>query len=178
MTEATMTGGKRRIDQVLAEGFTDGLEDLEVEEVRRRRDLARAEREYQSLVRRLLQGRVEILEAERERRRSGGSGPVVERLAEVLSEGGRGSSRGEAPVTDVPTDELAMARRRVERLVSDSGLSNLEALSEEDLEEAIARLSEEERSVSHTRSRVIAVHDALQAEIKRRYRVELRDVED
>lgn len=75
----------------------------------------------------------------------------------------------------LPEDEIAMARRRVERLVSDAHLSNLEALSDQELDEAVSRIDGEEREVSQIRSRVIEVHDALQEEMKRRLRAELGD---
>lgn len=158
---------------MLAPGFAENLADLEDDEVRRRRDLTRAEREYLSLLRRLLQGRIEILRAEEARRRGEGEGPVVDRLADILSEGTRGPSRGEAPVMTLDADEVALARRRVERLVSDAHLSNLESLSQGELQQSLSRLEEEERSVSDTRSQVIGVHDDLQEEMKRRLRAEL-----
>jgi hypothetical protein len=166
--------GKRRIDQVLGAGFTDGLDALDTDEVRRRRDLARAELEYLSLLRRLVQGRRDILRAEAERRAGGGdSGSLVDRLAGILSEGTRGSSRGGAPTVAVPEEEIALARRRVERLVSDASLSDLVSLSDQDLRGAVDRLDEEERGVSDLRARVIEVHDALQEEMKRRLRAEM-----
>ncbi|HEV3474865.1 MAG TPA: aerial mycelium formation protein [Actinomycetota bacterium] len=174
MTEMPKTGGKRRIDQVLGPGYADELGSLETDEVRRRRDLTRLEREYLSFVRRLLQGRRDILRDELRRRRSGGEPiPIVERLVAVLSEGSRGPSRGEAPVIPLPEEEVMMARRRVERLVSDSRLSNLEALSDEEIEDVVGRIEEEERTVSDARAKVIDVHDALQDEMKRRLRAEL-----
>lgn len=172
MSDSPKTGGKRRIDQILAEGFTEGLDRLEEDEARRRRDLARAELEYLSFLRRLLQGRRDILRDELDRRRSGGEPqPVMERVVSVLSEGSRGPSRGEAPVVPLPEEELALARRRVERLLSDAHLSDLGSLSDQDLDAAVGRIEEEERGVSGTRSRVIEALDALQAEMKRRLRV-------
>jgi hypothetical protein len=171
MSDAPVTGGKRRIEQELAEGFTDGLGELDIDEVRRRRDLARAELEYLSFLRRLLQGRRDILRDELDRRRSGGElQPVVERMVSVLSEGSRGPSRGDAPVVPLPDEELALARRRVERLLSDANLSDLGSLSDEDLEGAVRRIEEEERGVSSTRSQVIQSVDLLQDEMKLRLR--------
>lgn len=171
MSDAPAVGGKRRIDQVLAEGFTDGLGQFDDDEVRRRRNLARVELEYLSFLRRLLQGRRDILRDELDRRRSGGDAqPVVERVVSVLSEGSRGPSRGEALVVPLPDEELALARRRVERLLSDAHLSDLGALSDQDLEGAVRRIEEEERGVSSTRTQVIQVLDLLQAEMKRRLR--------
>ena len=174
MTDTPVAGGKRRIDQVLAEGFTDDLDELGTDEVRRRRDLARSEREYLSFLRRLLQGRRDILRDEQDRRRTGApprSG--VDRVISALSEGSRGPSRGEAPVIAVPDDEIMIARRRVERLASDARLSDLERLSDEEIEEAIARIEEEERTVSESRGRVMDAHDRLQEEMKVRLRAEL-----
>jgi hypothetical protein len=169
-----MEGGRRRIDHVLGRGFVQGLADVDLDEVRRRRDLARDEREYLSFVRRLLQGRRDILRAERDRRSgSGGSAPVLDRLSDILAEGPRGPSRGEAPMTSVSVDEITLARRRVERLVSDAHLSDLDSLSDEDLDGALVRLEQEERTVSDTRAKVLAIHDALQDEMKRRFRAEL-----
>jgi hypothetical protein len=166
--------GNRRIDHILSSGFAEGLGDIDDAELRRRRDMARAEREYLSILRRMVQGRLEILRAERERRAGRGeAGAVVDRLPDILSEGTRGSSRGEAPVVSASADELAVARRRVERLVSDSHLSNLQELSDDDLEEALGKLKLEERSVSDSRAEVLGIYDALQGEVKRRLRAEL-----
>jgi hypothetical protein len=171
MSDAPLVGGKRRVDQVLAEGFTDGLGGLDDREVRRRRDLARAELEYLSFLRRLLQGRRDILRDELDRRRSGGEPQsVVERVVSVLSEGSRGPSRGEAPMVTLPDEELALARRRVERLLADANLSDLASLSDGDLEAAVDRIDAEERGVSETRSQVIRAVDLLQDEVKRRLR--------
>ena len=166
-----MIGGKRRIDRVLAPEFTDGLEEIDLEELRERRDVCRAERDYLSFVRRLLQGRRDILQAELERRRrDGDEGTLLELVAAILADAPTGSSRGEAPVFTIPDEEINLARRRVERLVSDSRLSDLPALADEELEEAVERIDEEERNLSDLRSRVLQVHDALQAELVRKWR--------
>jgi hypothetical protein len=177
MTEGPLAGGTRRIDEVLAEGYAAGLGDLDTDEVRRRRDLARDELEYLSLLRRMVQGRRDILQAESERRRTGDAPePLVERLGAILSEGPRGPSRGTAPMMTVSADEIALARRRVERLVSDAKLSNLDELGDDELEAALVSLDHEERAVSDIRARVIEVHDTLQDEMKRRLRSELGEL--
>ena len=54
----------RRIDRILDHSYLDGLDSLSLEDVRARRDECMAEREYLSLLRRLVQGRAEILQAE------------------------------------------------------------------------------------------------------------------
>jgi hypothetical protein len=177
MTDAPVEGGKRRIDELMASGFTDDLGSLETDEIRRRRDMARAELEYVSFLRRLVQGRRDILRDELDRRRTDGATQnVLERVVSVLSEGTRGASGGRAPTVPLPEDEIAMARRRVEKLVGDTELSDLGTLSDERLEAAIGKLEEEERGVSDARARVIEVHDALQEEMKRRLKTQLSNL--
>ena len=67
-------------------------------------------------------------------------------------------------------------RRRIERLVSDASISNPPGLSEEDLTRSERRLTEEERMVSKARIAVMAVHDRLQDELKRRYKEDLSQI--
>ena len=176
MSQEPYEGGKRRIDQILAAGFADDLDSLELDELRRRRDLCRGEREYLSLLRRFLQGRRDLLRDERERRVGGGKpGEIIERVSAVLAgEGSRGPSRGEAVMVSLPDEEITLARRRVERLLSDARLSDLANIEQAELEAAITRLDEEERTISDKRAAVMSVHDRLQDEIKERWRTQLR----
>lgn len=167
----TEHGGNRRIDRIRREGFADGLDALSLDELRSRRDDCLAEREYLSLLRRLVQGRAEILGAELERRgEGGGDGPLVERLATILAGEGQGPSRGEAVRVGVPEEEMLLARRRVERLVSDAAISDPSQLDDEALAEAVELLLREEEELSSTRAEVIGVLDRVQDELKRRYK--------
>lgn len=177
MSDAPSGEGQRRIDRILVPGYADALPEMELDELRSRRDLCRAEREYLSFLRRLLQGRRDLLRDELERRRTGTDpGPLVERITAVLAMGSRSPSRGEAVLVPMPEEEISLARRRIEKLLSDAHLSNLEALSEQELDEAIERIDREEREVSESRNRVMEIHDRFQEELKRRYRAELKDL--
>jgi hypothetical protein len=161
----------RRIDHIRTPEFVDALDDLSLDDLRKRRDICLAEREYLSLLRRLVQGRAEILKAEVERRGAGGEQiPLVDRLAEILSGEPQGPARGEAVRISLPEEEMLLARRRVERLVADTGLSDPGALDDERLAGAVEVLANEEREVSEARSDVLSVLDALQDELKRRYK--------
>ncbi len=162
--------GRRRIDRIREDAFVQNVEELSLEELRGRRSECLAEREYLSLLRRLVQGRAEILRAELEARRDGNDEPLVDRLAAILSDGEPGGSRGEVMRVEVPDEELLLARRRVERLVADAGLSDPAALGDEALAEAVDLLAAEERTVSEARRGVLDVLDLLQAELTRRYR--------
>lgn len=164
-------GGSRRIDRILRPEYVEGLQDLSLDELRARRDECLAEREYLSLLRRLVQGRAEILKAEIERRGEGAEeGPLIERLSRILSSERNTSSRGEAVKVSVPEEEMLQARRRVERLVADGGLSDPAALDDEQLSAAVGLLEAEEQEVSRSRSAAIEVLDQLQNELKRRYK--------
>jgi hypothetical protein len=161
----------RRIDHIRRPEFLDALGDLSLDDLRTRRDSCLAEREYLSLLRRLVQGRAEILKAEVERRGAGGEQvPLVDRLAEILAGEPQGPARGEAVRISLPEEEMLLARRRVERLVADAGLSDPGALDDERLAGAVEVLANEEREVSEARSDVLSVLDALQDELKRRYK--------
>jgi hypothetical protein len=172
------SNGSRRIDRILDPSYVEGLDDLTLDELKRRRDESMAEREYQSLLRRLVQGRLDILGDHLERRRSGQISQIgsddeslVQELAQLLaSPSGPSSSRGEVLRLLVPPEEMSLARRRVESLVADPGISDPRALSEEDLTAVVKQLRSEEQQVSAVRAAVIGVHDRLQAELRRRYR--------
>lgn len=167
MSEQT---GNRRIDRILEPTFVEGLDTLPLEELRGRRDECLAEREYLSLLRRLVQGRAEILRAEVDRRGGGDDAPIVERLSSILAPETQGPSRGEAIRVGVPEEEMLLARRRVERLVADAGLSDPGALGDDQLDRAVRVLAEEEQEISRARASVIDALDRLQAELKDRYR--------
>jgi hypothetical protein len=164
--------GHRRIDRIRDAAYLDGLADRSLEDVRALRDECLAEREYLSLLRRLVQGRAEILQSELTARGSAeDSGPLVDRLARILAGSeGRGAARGEALKIGVPEEEMLLARRRVERLVADAGISDPQTLDDDQLGEAVDILGREEQTVSEARGAVISVLDAVQDELKRRYK--------
>jgi len=164
--------GNRRIDRILDDTYVRDLDGLSLDDLRIRRDDCLAEREYLSLLRRLVQGRAEILRAELDAREAGEDrGPLVDRLAQILAgDEHPGGSRGEAVRVGVPEEEMLLARRRIERLVADAGISDPASLDDERLGSAIELLATEEREVSASRADVIRVLDAFQDELKRRYR--------
>ena len=164
--------GHRRIDHIRDPAFVGGISELSLDDLRARRDECLAEREYLSLLRRLVQGRAEILRAELDARGSNqNKGPLIDRLAQILAGDERQSpSRGEAVKVGLPEEEMLLARRRIERLVSDAGISDPSALDDANLASAVDLLATEEREVSTARADVIRVLDTLQDELKRRYR--------
>lgn len=167
----------RRTQEVLAPGFAEDLDKLPIEEVRRRRDEALAEREFQSFLRRLLQARRDILGAERRRRDSGDdSQSLVERLTAVLAEGPQGRGRGEAVRLNLAEADVAEAERRADALAGGSALHPPTSLDDSGLDESLALLEASERVVSAHRVAVIEALDRLQQELKRRYQEDLSAV--
>jgi len=162
----------RRIDHIRDAAFIEGLGVLSLDDLRGRRDKCHAEREYLSLLRRLVQGRAEILQAELESRGSHGDrASLIDRLSTILAgEESHEASRGEAVHVGVPEDEMLLARRRIERLVSDAGISDPTALNDDNLASAVERLTAEEHEVSGARHDVIGVLDTVQHELMRRYK--------
>lgn len=161
-----------RGERVLEPSFVERLEDLPLDEVRRRRDDALAEREYLSYLRRLIQVRQDIAQAERERRTAGGGPqPLMDRLKSVLSEGSsRGPTRGEAlPLGPTPED-MEEAQRRADSASGGAFLADPQSLDDAALDRALQSLSDLEREVSASRLQILKVHDRLQDELKRRYR--------
>jgi hypothetical protein len=167
-----VTEGHRRIDRIQDPSYLDGLTQRSLDDIRALRDECLAEREYLSLLRRLVQGRAEILKAELDARGAAEDrGPLVERLAGILAgDEQAGPSRGEALKVGLPEEEMLLARRRVERLVADAGISDPQTLDDDQLAEAVNILAREEESVSEARSTVIGVLDTVQDEVKRRYK--------
>lgn len=161
--------GRRRIDRVAASDFLDGLDDRSTAEIRTMRDECRQEEERLSFERRLLQGRVDIVRAERARRQSGDGGGLVDALPSILADDT--SSRSGGPQARVaplytPDPDPSYSRRSADR--SESTLGNLPDLGDDELAELHERLASDERAVSDLRRRVIDHLDRLQAEVASR----------
>jgi len=172
-----VSGGDRRIDRVLDPAFIEGIGSLDLDEVRRRRDEAELEEADASYLRRLLQGRLDIVRAELARRAEHGDTDVsalIDRLPAILADQDPGSFNA-VPRVLVPS-RADQHRRRVERLVSDATLSNLHELDHDGLEQAVDILTTEEAKVSAVRRRVQDVLDLLRTELTRRYRDGAADV--
>ena len=171
-------GGNRRIDRVLAEDYLTGLRDLPLAEVRTLRSEAEQEETDLSYIRRLLQGRLDVIAAERRRRSGDGTGSIVDDLASILADEPRGAAHGLGRHTTVEPSRADEHRRYVERLVADVDLSDVSARTDAELEEAVTALTGAEKDLSAKRRAVQAVMDACSAEITRRYREGEADVSD
>lgn len=123
-----------------------------------------------SYLRRLAQGRIEILEAEEHRRSTGGSvGDLIADLPRILAGGGGRSAAANARLAepDVAIVELHWPDQR-EDLVSDDVLANLPVVDDATLVERLASLREFERELSDLRRRLHEVLGGVEHEIATR----------
>lgn len=166
-----MPDTRRRLDRVLEPDFTDGLADRSITELRDRRELVDQVETELSFYRRLLHGRMDLLDFELRRRRGEESRTLIEALPEILAGddhpgGGQGRAIRGGFAPDLPFET---GRRAIDRVLEDGFLANLAAIDDAELETIRATLADAEREISETRHRVHDVHAALQAEITGRY---------
>lgn len=176
--DGTAQQGTRRIDRVLAEDYLAGLGLAPLADVRSLRDDVEQEEVDLSYIRRLVQGRMDIVRAELNRREGPAEGTLVENLARVLADEPRSPARGLGRHTTVEPSRVDSHRRYVEALVADVDLTDTAARSSDDLHHAMRVLADEEQVLSAKRRQVQTVMDACSAEITRRYRDGEADVSD
>jgi hypothetical protein len=131
-----------------------------------------------SYLRRMLQGRMDIVQAELARRRGEGTGSLVDDLPRILADAPSGGPRGLGRHNAAEPSRADSHRRRLESLIADLQLSDVPARTDEELTRALEMLRAEEHAVSERRRDVQRVVDACHAEVARRYRDGEADVSD
>jgi septum formation topological specificity factor MinE len=165
-----------RLDAILAPDYLAGLTTLPIEELRRRRNDCQEVEVSLSYLRRVVQGRLDIVLAEMRHRREGSTHDLqtlVDELPSILSEkvhaGGNGRlSRLLSPGDDPEIDDALLAR--IDAVVDDRRLSNLPTSSDADIDVLVDELQSMEADISAQRRSVHERIDALQAELVRRYK--------
>ena len=166
---------QERLKRVLADDFVDGLDTLSTDEIRARRADAQAEEEAVSYVRRLLQGRLDILRAELIRRTDDGSPEAADllgRLSSVLSDdaaGQRDQLGARATRLRVP-EGIDGYTERLDAVLDASALEELEGRTVETLQAFIDRLTDHEHELSEIRQQLFVRIDALRSELAARYK--------
>ncbi len=146
-----------------------------------RRDAQRDEADL-SYVRRLLQGRIDILRAELARRGptsvvAAGEPSVVDRLPEILKDA-PARHRSSARHVRLGTPHSEEYGRLAAEMLAEVELSDLQARTDLELNTAMARLVRYEQQVSRRRQRLQRTADDCSAEIARRYREGEAQVDD
>lgn len=165
-----MPGGRRRVDHVLAPEFLAGLADLPLADLRARRHEAEQEEADLSYLRRMIHGRMSIIDAELRRRDPASTaGSIVDELSQILGDEQR-STRGLGRHLTVEPSRVDEHRRGEEKIIADAVISDVSARTDDELRDALVRLAEHEAEVSGVRRAVQQVMDTLSAELTARYR--------
>lgn len=162
------------LEQVLDGHFLDGHESVDNDRLRAMRRRCQRVETTLSYLRRLAQGRIDIVTAELDRRAHGGD-PVdlddlVARLPAVLSDGTRSSQVGPMPQYLAPGRVEGELAEELAGMELEAHLSELPDVSTDWLEAARGRLVDYERRVSKLRHELFDRIDTLGVELGRRYR--------
>ncbi|MFF6961191.1 ABC transporter substrate-binding protein [Streptomyces sp. NPDC088197] len=155
-----------------------------------RRDAQQEEADL-SYLRRMLHGRIDILQAEQARRSgrdargtAAGQGPdapstspVLDRLSEILTDG-PSRVRSSARHVTLGTPLTERVRQLAEDMLAEVELSDLDARTDPELDAAMGRLVRNEQQVSRRRQALQQTVDGCSAEITRRYREGEAKVDD
>ncbi|GHE57717.1 aerial mycelium formation protein [Streptomyces longispororuber] len=185
---------QRTDSPVLPEAPGPDLTALRLPELRELRRAAQQDEADLSYVRRLLQGRIDILRAETARRARRGAGAareggaeardtdaaeelLVDRLPEILMDG-PARRRASARHVTLGTPHGEEYRRLAADMLAEVELSDLDARTDEELHAAMGRLVRYEQQVSQRRQEMQRTTDDCSAEIGRRYREGEAQVDD
>ena len=168
--EGNPVRGVRRIDRVLAEDFLDGLTSAALTDVRAMRAEAEQEEVDLSYLRRLVQGRMDVIRADLAHRDDASSRGLIAGLTKLFADEARTPARGLGRHSTLEPSRTDSHRRYVEALMADVNLSDVSARTPEELAHSMTVLRDEEQKISVKRRDVQSVMDACSAEITRRYR--------
>jgi hypothetical protein len=161
------------LDRILADDYLDGLTERSVTDLRALRAECQAVETQVSYLRRLTQGRHDIVTGEVERRRSGGDpGDVhglVERLPGILADRTRAPGPGRMVSTLEPLELEGPLVDRLDSIAEAVPLDTPDAVADEDLAVAAEQLAELEAEVSELRRAMFERLDRIEAELTRRY---------
>jgi hypothetical protein len=166
----TPPAGGAAVDELLRPGFLENATQAPMAEVRRLRRQAEQEEVNLSYTRRLLQGRLDIVRRELQRRAEDDGRSLVDLLPEILSEKGRGPAHGLGRHQTVQPSAPEEYETWVNSLAPGVDLSAITDLTDAKLEKAARALAEAEKGLSERRRGVQQVMDGLAAELGRRYR--------
>lgn len=152
------------------------LRSLGLPELRALRQSARREEADLSYLRRLLHGRIDILQAEQRRRVAQEPG-LIDQLPRILADGPAARQRSSRHVTMGPPAGEEY-RRLAEEMLAEVALSDLAALGDAELLGALRRLAGYETRLSQWRQALHRTADECGAEIARRYREGEAQVDD
>lgn len=161
------------VERILADGYLSGLTDRSVADLRRLRAECQSVETQLSYLRRLAQGRHDIVTAEMERRLGGGDPDdvhgLVERLPEILSDRIRAPGPGRLVASIEPPEPSGRLVERLDSIAEAVPLDTPDAVADADLEHATGQLAALDIEVSGLRRALFVRIDAIEAELTLRY---------
>jgi hypothetical protein len=175
-----MTAEPDQVDVLLSMEFVEGIDQASVEEVRSKRDACQRAEVALSYVRRVLQGKLDLIEAEQERRAGGGlrdASALIDMLPEILAGAPAGTGPGRAaphpPMETMPGVAAGLSEAFEVELSAISGLEdlagNIGLLDDAALDEVANRIRATEAKVSARRRRLHERIEQIQAQIVARW---------
>ncbi|MFF5787280.1 ABC transporter substrate-binding protein [Streptomyces sp. NPDC012693] len=167
---------QRSAEAALSDRPQPDLGALRLPELRTLRRDAQSDEADLSYVRRMLQGRIDILRAELARR-TDPEAPVLDRLSEILADV-PSRHRSSARHVTLSTPRSEEYRRLAAEMLSEVELSDLTARTDDELHTGMGRLAGYEQQISWRRQQLQRTADDCSAEIARRYREGEAQVDD
>lgn len=169
------------LDSIIEPGYLDAIGEASTAELRDLRSQCQRVETQLSYLRRLIQGHLDIISGERDRRSAGGDpadvADLVERLPAILAGHLHGPATGRAPS---PAEPVEVDGRLADRLdeIAEVIMESPAALTDQELAGVAGDLGALELEVSSLRRTLFGRIDAVQAEVTRRYRDGEARVED
>ena len=161
------------VDRVLADDYLGDLSARPLDDIRAMRDECRTIENKVSFLRRLIQGRLDIVAADLRRRAEGGSpvdlGSLIEQLPDILSDKGHPGGPGRLPSGVLPPDDDDLTVE-LDRVAGADVLARLPELSDDEVSALAERIGDLERQVSASRKGLFSRIDTLHEELVRRYK--------
>ena len=169
------------LERIFGAEYLGDLEQRSMSDVRSMRAECQEIETGLSYLRRLVQGRLDIVGAELQRRRDGKEpgdlSQLISQLPEILADRTRAPGFGRLPQLLAPGEIDAELTARLDDIVGHHDLETLPGLDDDALGTVHDELEAFEREVSSTRRQLFDRIDALQGEITRRYRTGEASVE-
>ena len=158
------------MDLVSEPSFVADVDQIPLDELRRRRELCEDLEAEFSYYRRLLHGRLDLLSFELRRRSGEETRTLIEALPEILADVDEPAREAMPKNLPIELPDLGQRRRAIDRALDDDFLTHLPTIDDADLTEIEADLAAIEQTVSAQRRSVYDALEVILEELTRRYR--------